>query len=377
MSQNITYTTEAALQVVRSKVPSFHKDAVDLTLRNRIAFPLAKKWGNLMLGVDVSWARIWNAKNKLPDVDAWVDTPDQDYASGPEQQQYSIGVGGYISKDTLSEQEFEMISGSKTQIINLYTEKAVDVQTAISNRLNYAFLHGTGTGREMSGMDTFLATSTTAAATDKVAKPGDTYAGQSTAVGVEGTWNSDLTTPPNASIGNDWPENPYSVSPEYDWNAPLILVRNGAWDSGNEWNTNAFEVMRYYCGVQRNRGAQVTDPSAAITAICGEAAFREFRTLCDSRNYRLEPVQDAINIGMPRTFYFEDTWMTFDSDVNTNQVYMVQPDMMEFFTSPGFKNIWKLDGPYEFKPEMRHLYNARTLGNWRFQPKFHGLIKDF
>ena len=377
MALTVSYTTEATLNVVRSKVAAFHKDAVDVTLRNRIFFPLLQKWGGLKLGVDVSWARVWNAKNKLPDSEEWLDTPDQDYPSGPEQQQYSIGVGGYISKDNLSEQEYEMNSGSRTQIFNLYREKAQDVQQAIANRLNWSGLHAPGTGKHMSGMDTFLATGTTVAATDIVAKPDDTYAGQSTAVGVDGTWGSTLTTPPNASIGTDWPQVPLDGSPEYDWNSPLILVRNGPWDSGSDWATNAFEVLRYWCSVNRNRGAKIRDPKAYVTGVCGEASQRQFKTLCDSRNYRLEPVAEAINIGMPETFYFEHSWLTIDSDVADDQIYMVQPDMMEFFTAPGFKQIWKMDGPYDFKPEFRSLYAARVLGNWRWQPKFHGQIKDF
>src|SRR5690606_30616090 len=225
---DVTYSTDAVLQVVRSKIPALHKDSVDGTLRNRIFFPLMKKWGNLMLGVDVSWARIWNAKNKLPEVEEWLDTPDQDFTSGPEQQQYSIGVGGYICKESMSEQEIEMASGSKTQIYNLHMQKAADVQQAIANALNHAALHGTGTGKKMSGLDVVLGTGTATAATDIVAAVSGNYAGQNLSVGVEGSWGSlTLDRAPNASIGNDWPENPEGKSSEYDWNTPLRLVANG------------------------------------------------------------------------------------------------------------------------------------------------------
>lgn len=378
MSTTVSYTTDAVLNVVRSKIPAFHKDSVDVTLRNRIFFPLMKKWGTMALGVDVSWARIWNAKNKLTDAEEWVDTPDQDFESGPEQQQYSIGVGGYIKKESMSEQEIEMASGSKTQIFNLHMEKAADCQTGLANKLNYEALHGTGVGKRMSGIDAMLGTGAATAATDIVASVSGTYAGQNLALGVDGTWGSlTLPTAPNATLANDWPENPGAKSPEYDWTTPLRLVVNGPWESGREWKLNCFELLRYWCSVQKNRGGKVTDPSSEVTALMGERMHREFRTLAEARNYRLEPVQEAINIGMPKTVYYEDTWVTFDSDVAHNVCYMLQPDMIEFFTSPKFKNIWAMDGPYTFKPEFRDLYAARTLGNFRFHPKFFGDIRSY
>src|SRR5690606_11710484 len=122
------------------------------------------------------------------------------------------------------------------------------------------------------------------------------------------------------------------------------------------WSTNAFDVLRYWVSVQKNRGGKVADPSAPITAIMGEEMHRQFKTLCDARNYTVNEVKEAYNMGMPRTFYFEDTWVTFDSDVRHDTAYMVQPDMMEFYTGPRHKNIWKMDGPFEFKPELRNLY---------------------
>lgn len=377
MALNVTYSTDAILTVVRSKTPSFQKKAVDLTLRNRVAFPLMKKWGNLLLGIDISWARLWNAKNKLPETEEWVDTPDQDFPAGPEQQQFSLDAGDYICKDNFSYQQYERAKGSATQIVNVYKEKAVDCQTSMSNRLNWAFLHGPGTGTHMSGLDTFLGTGTTAKATDIVFKPDDSYAGQVTDVGVEGSWGSTLATPPNASIGSDWPEVPLDGSPEFDWNGPVMLVRNSPlWKSGPEWASNSFELFRYWCGVQKARGAKVADPSAKPVALCGERSEREFKELCDARNYTLAEVPEAVNIGMPMTVYFEGLWVTSDSDIEADHAYMLQPDMMEFYTGPSYPNMWEMKGPYAFDPEFRHLYACTTIGQFRFQPKYHGKIMD-
>jgi hypothetical protein len=375
MALSVTYNAEAILAVVKSKVPVWHKDAVDCTLRNRTIFPLMKKWGNLLLGVEISWARIWNMKDKLPETEEWLDNPDQDFPSGPEQKQFSLNPGAYIAKDSLSEQQYEAVLGSKSQIFNLYTEKAVDVQTSMANKLNYAAIRATGTGKNMSGLDTFLTNGTTVAATDIVAKPDDTYAGQDTDVGAEGTWSTNLSTKPNASIATDWPEG--QGSPEYDSNAPLLLVRNGPWTNGSVWPANSTQIMRYAASVQRHRGAKIANPSAAMTFLMGERMEREWREFAEARNYRLEPVQEAINIGMPKTLYFEDSWVTQDYDVLPNMSYILQPDMCEFYTGPSYKQIWKMDGPYEFKPEFRHLYACRTIGNFRWQPKFLGSIKDY
>lgn len=379
---SVTYTTGSAeLNVIRSKVPAFHKGYVDLTLRYRVAFPLMRKWGNLLLGVDISWARIWNAKNALPETEEWHDQPDQDFNPGPEQQQYTLQEGALICKDTLSEQQYEKVQGSRTQIINLYTEKLKDVQQSMQNKLNYQFYHGMSTGKNLGGLDLPLGTGTTSATTDIVAKPDTSYAGQATDVGAAGFWGtatgSAAITAPNASIGTDWPLNVHSGNAEYDWNSPLMLVNNGPWASGTSWSVNAFDQLKFYQSVQKQRGGKVTDPTAPLTAIMGGTRQREFSTLCEARNYRLEPVEEAKRMGMPRTLNHEDVWITCDSDVAENDCYFVQPDMLEFYTGPTYKNIWKVEGPFDFRPEFRFLYNCRTIGNFRLQPKFLGNSKDY
>lgn len=369
MANTVSFDTNAILRVAQTKVPSSHKKAIDLTLRNRCAFPMLKKWGRMKLGIDISVGQYWNARVDLPEDREWPNNPDQDYDPGPAQDRYFLDIGSRIVTDSISEQDLARVAGSKTQIIDLYADNLTAVNQAMGNGLNKQFIEGTGTYPQMGGLNYVLSAATATPATDIVARPTGTYATQNMTPGVLGTWTSDLATAPNATIGTDFPNG--SGSSIYDAHTPLRLVINGAWPEteSSEWASNCTEILQYLQGVMKKRGAAVVDSNARFTLLMGEILHRQLKRFLEARHYSLEPVAEATRMGMPDTFNYEGLWFKTDSDVPDNRFYGLQPDMMEFYTAPLYPDMWKTD-VFEFSPESRSLYKARTMANFRFQPKF-------
>lgn len=377
MATTNSYTTAASQTVIQAQIPVFLKDFMDLTLRNRVAFPLLRRWGRIMLGVDISTNRVWNAKVDLPLTEEWPDVPHHDFPAGPEQKQFSLDAGSYRTPESMSEQEKNRNRGPG-MIYDIHAQKAKDCQQSHANRLNYEFYHGTGAGSRMTGLDGLLTEGTVAPATDIVAQPNDSYASQDTDVGAEGSWTttSGLTNP-SAAIGTDWPENVHGGTSLYDWNSPLKLVRNSPlWDEGSDFNNNCTELIRYWHSTQKDRGGQVVDSSAPITFVMGKDSHNAMKTLLEARSYRLEPVAQALRMGMPQgTYYYDDCWFTTDSDVQSDRTYCIQPDMIEFYSA--YKQLWDLKFT-AFHPEHRDIWDAVSHGNFRFGScKFFGDIKDY
>jgi hypothetical protein len=73
-------------------------------------------------------------------------------------------------------------------------------------------------------------------AADRIAEPSVTYAGLSTALANQGgTWTANLTTSPNATLANDWPDG--TGDSEYDYFAPKLIN----WSSTG-WGTGATDL---------------------------------------------------------------------------------------------------------------------------------------
>lgn len=381
MSTTQSYTTEATLDVIRAKSPAFFKKASDLTIRNRLINALCRKWGVYNMNADLSWVHVWDVLYKLPTVSTWSDSTDIVFSDHQALEQFQISEGAYISTDRMTHIQFEQLKGERTRLVNRYKQKSDNLVKAVRNNFNNQILHGdpASNPRAFSGFDTCLADDGATVAADLVARPDDTYATLGTAPQSSGgNWSTDLTTPPNAVIATDWPEGQGTGdgSSEYDFTSPL-LVNDGSsnWASGNTFDANAEEVVRYYCTAQYHRGGHVIDSSAPLTLLMGVRKYRQFLEYFSARNHQFIPIPDAVDLGFPKTLYFEGAWIAQEYDVASEDCYCIQPDMLEFYTS--YNDLWRVEGPYYFRPELSHLYSVTQLGNFKLQPKFQGRIKTY
>lgn len=379
-----TFTSDATILEIRSKVPAYMKKASELTQQNRVVLPLMRKWGTLMFGKDISWSSVWNAVTQLPQVRTWSDDVLPMFQPGPNPIQFNLGDGSYEADDKFTHMQYLRMQGDRTKIQDYYKEKSKYLATSMGNNFNFEFLHGSGTGRRITGFDAVLTTSGgTNIAADIVAVPDSsaTYAGQTLRPGARGgSWPATLSTKPNANLATDWPiiGNQTTYDPartDYDATAHLILnTTSTSWESGATWKENCEEVLRYYISVQKQRGGLVSDPKAPINVLCGEKRLREARTFFSAKNYALLPVPEAMEWGMPETVKFEGAWLNTDSDVGSDVAYCIQPDMVEYVTP--MPDLWETQGPEYQMALTAYLYLLLAIGKMRMQPKFLGALKD-
>lgn len=379
-----SFTSDATILEIRTKVPAYMKKAAELIQQNRVLLPLMRKWGTIMTNKDISWSSVWNAVTQLPQVRTWADDVLPLFQPGPVPIQFNLGDGSYQADDKFTLMQYERLKGDRTKIQDYYNDKSKYLVMAMGQNFNFEMLHGSGTGRRITGLDTIITTSGgTNVAADIVALPSSSisYAGQYLRPGVRGgSWPATLTTKPNANLATDWPiiGNQTSYDPtmtDYDATTPLILnTTSSSWEAGTAWKSNAEEVLRYFISVQKQRGGIISDPKAPINVLCGEKRLREAKNYFSAKNYNLLPVQEAMDWGMPETVKFEGAWLNTDSDVGSDKAYCLQPDMMEYVTP--LDDLWATQGPEYQMPLLAYLYLVYSLGKMRLQPKFFGALLD-
>lgn len=379
-----SFTSDATILEIRSKVPAYMKEASDLTMQNRVLLPLMRKWGTILTGKDISWSSVWDAVTQLPQVRPWSDDVLPLFQPGPAPIQFNLGDGSYEADDKFTQMQYERFKGDRTKIIDYYNRKSKDLVKAMGQNFNFEFLHGSGTGRRITGFDTVLSlTSGTNVAADLVALPGSaiSYAGQLLRAGARGgSWPATLSVKPNANLATDWPiiGNQTSYDPtmtDYDATTPLVVnTSSTSWDNGTSWKSNCEEVLRWYLSVQQQRGGVVSDPKAPIDVLCGEKRLREAKGYFSAKNYALLPVQEAMDWGMPDTVKFEGAMLNTDSDVGSDIAYCIQPDMINYCTPQD--DLWSAQGPEYVILVTAYLYLVTAIGKMQIQPKFLGQLKD-
>lgn len=378
-----TFTSDATILEVRSLAPEYNKKAAQLIHQGRVMLSLMRKWGTIVRK-DISWASVWNADTQLPQISEWADDVLPSFEPGPNPIQFNLGDGSYKGSDKLTEMQYERMGGGRYQIQEHYNDKMKKLVVSMGNKFSFEFLHGSGTARRITGLDTVLSLSSgTNVAADKVACPGAaiTYAGQTLRPGARGgSWPATLLVKPNANLATDWPiiGNQTSYDPtitDYDATSPLIVnTTSTSWESGATWAQNCEESLRYYLSVNKQRGGMVADSQAAVDVLCGEQRLRQAREYFSAKNYSLLPVQEAMEWGMPDTVKFEGAMLNTDSDVGSDVAYCIQPDMLSYHTP--YEELWKSFGP-EFKMELlAHLYLIVALGKLKIQPKFQGSLQN-
>jgi hypothetical protein len=378
-----TFTSDATILEVRSKAPNYHKKASELIHQGRSLLALMRKWGTIK-HEDISWSDVWNAVTQLPQVREWADDVLPMFQPGPNPIQFNLGDGSYEADDKFTRMQYLRTNGNRNQIQNYYKDKSKYLAQSMGNKFNFEFLHGSGTGRRITGLDTVLsAASGTNIAADVVACPGAaiTYAAQTLRPGARaGSWPATLSVKPNANLATDWPiiGNQTSYDPtmtEYDATAPLKLNSTStSWQAGATWALACEEQLRYFLSVQGQRGGRVADATSPINILCGEQRLRQAKTHFSAKNYALVPVPEARDWGMPETVRFEGALLNTDSDVGSDVAYCIQPDMISYHTPQ--PDLWEVHGP-EWKMEYTaYLYLLLAIGKLKIQPKFQGDIRD-
>lgn len=364
--------------LVKAQAPHYFKGASDMTFRRRLWLAMLQKRGNIEYNAS-EYARVWNAEYSQPSVRPYGDSGVLEFTEHDALQQFTVDVRGYIATDRLSHKKKLMNAGPQ-QLDNLYKEKTMRLAKRMRHQLCrelYIDGNASGNSNRFNGIESFLNDDGATVVADRVARPSDTYAGQSTVPGATGTWAAAVGTPPNATIGTAWPFG--SGSSEYDWASPL-LVNYGSTSFGqpspsNTWGVNCEAAMRFAIINQINRGALEDDQSIPYIVLLSSELFSQYHDFLQDKQRIIVPHKESQDLGFGNTLNFSGSSITFESDVPQGIGYGIVPNQMELFLIHG--QLIESLGPDFNLTSFGHNYLAYTFGNMRFQPKYFCKFKNY
>jgi hypothetical protein len=367
----IPATTEESVLAAKGNAPKFFKTVSDLTFRRRLWLKMLQMHGRIQYNAD-SFACVWNVEKSQPEVSQAPDGGDLDFQEHDAEDQLTIPVRGYRATDMLTEKKREMNKGP-TAITNYYKEKSARLAKSVMHKLyGELYIDGEASGNldRFHGIQSFMGDDGATVAGDKIARPSQTYAGQSTATGAEGTWDDTLGAgnQPNTTISTDWPIGKGSA--EYDWLSPLLVNwGSSAWASESaKWIDNAEDVLRFARVMQTNRGAKEDNQSVPFMHMLSSDLFVDFQTYYAARTRLDIPHADSVKLGFGNLMNFEGDIVHYESDTPPGVGYGICSNQMDMFILKD--KLISSEGPEWDITKMAYLYLAWTYGNLRFQPKF-------
>jgi len=365
-------TTEA-LHVVNATAKTYLKGASDLTIRNRLLLALIQKQGNIEYNA-TGFDNTWNLEYAQPVVRQYGDQEDLEFSEHDAYKQATLDWRGYSATDRLTKKQNLMNKGS-SQIVDLYGTKTKLLTKSLRQKFNgelYIDGNAANNGNRIHGLESFLANSTTVAA-DLIAKPGDTYAGLSTAVAAfGGTWTSARSISPNASIATDWPYG--TGDSEYDFFSPkLVNWSSTSLPSGETtWLLNCSSVLRYtltWC-------LHITgEENIPYCFFLNTEMFAQFKEYMEAKQRILVEHKSAQDLGFANVLSFEGAMVKQEYDCPVNTGYGISPEHMELSSLQG--QLFVPEGPRWDMKSKSYLYALDFFGNCRFQPKYFAKLKNF
>lgn len=390
MAVTVSYGSSIeTIDQIRARMPMFYRGESNLTLRNRGLIALMRQWGGIEANAVMGIARVWDVLYDLPQTTPWI--PGVDLSFQPKQvlAQFILNTPGkYKNTDVMYHHDIVDLQSEPTRIVDRYSKKSTWMVNSLRNNFNRAILYGDPSIRpsDMSGFRTFLV-SDNATAPDLVAKPNDTYMTQSTTPGVGSSWSTGTAkspkdgtaVSPNASLATDWPlGREIGGQGRYDFASPINPnIASTNWASGTLWEHNCEEILRWtMCHKKNLTGRYREDSSVPQVFLADEESGRKTKQYFADRNYNLTPVQSMQQFGIPGDYLnFEGSWIGTDHDVDQGHIFHIDPEQLEFFTP--YSDLFRSDGPTWQQWAQAAFYLSDMYGDFRFQPKFHGLIADW
>lgn len=375
MAAVIPQTTEESVADAKRNAPKYFKQVSDLTMRRRLILRMMEQRGRVEYNAG-SYAHVWTVEYSQPTVTQNPSGGDLDFQEHDALKQFHVGKRGYKATDYLSEASDVMNKGP-TAITNELKDKTVRLAKRLNQAMNsecYVDGNASGNTERFLGFESFLGDDGACTAGDLVAVPDDTYAGQDTGLGAEGSWPATLTVSPNAALGTDWPHG--LGSSEYDWNAPLLVNwGSSGWGTGSSaWIENCEFVLSFARIMQTNRGARESETTPFMHMLATDL-YSDFLNFYRSRLRMDVPHPEAANLGFGNTMNFEGDMVHYEGACPAGVGYGISPEQLEMFIY--YPELFKVSGPEYFMPKAGYLWFGRTLGNMRAIPKFFAKYKQY
>lgn len=360
--------------VINATAPNIMKGAEDLTLRKRLLLAMLKKRGRIEFNQE-GYDCQWNVEFSQPPVEAYADGGMINFSRHDTLRRLTIDWRGYKAADTMTAKEKEMNKGT-VALVKRYDRILPTLIKSMTDKFcSELFIDGYATGNEnrIHGLESFLGSGTTVA-TDRLAKPSDTYGGlDTTPGGIGGSWTSALTTYPNANVATDWPDG--NGSSEYDFMSPKLLNWSASnWGTSSQtWASNAIRVLR-----QAKMWLSVTAGPEDQPDLCLLAPnlYYDWLNAQESKMRSIVPHKESSDLGFSSDTYNQDGMaVTHDFDVAANTGYIMNVDKMTL--SSLHSKLFVSQGPtYDIRTDS-WLFTVGFFGNCKYFPKYFGKTKNY
>ena len=359
--------------VINTTAPKYLAGAADNTIRKRLILSLLKQKGRIRFNEN-SYECNWDVEFKEQPVEAYGDGGTLNFSRHDLYRQLKVDWRGYKATDLMTEKERLMNDGALA-IVKRYDKIMPKLMRSLNNKFcAELFIDGYASGNEnrLHGLESFMGNGTTVPA-DRIAKPSDTYGGKSTEVGDQGgTWSSDLTLSPNASIATDWPDG--NGDAEYDFMSPkLVNWSSDNWGTSSDtWENNCERVFRQSTIWLSIGAGEEGKPDMYLTA---GNLFYDYLNKQSSKQRIVIPHKGAQDLGFGDVLNQEGVMIQTDFDVPTDTSYGLNVDQLELASLDNV--LFASRGPeYDIKTDS-WLFMVGFFGNARYNPKFFAKIKNF
>lgn len=361
--------------VINTTKPNYMKGASDLTIRRRLFLAMLRKKGRITYNNSGYEAR-WQVEFSQPTMHQHGDGSMIDFTNHQAFQQAVLPWSGYQVSDSITMKQKAMNSGDEA-LINLFKTKQGRIMKKLQNGLaSEIYKAGGSSGRENAiyGLETAL-TETTPGAADRVATPNATYAGLSTVLANQGgTWSANLTTFPNSTLANDWPDG--AGDAEYDYFAPkLVNWSSTGWNtSATDWETNCWRVIGQMITWLTIQGGDTGMPEICVLA---SNLFQGYKNHEEAVRRINIPHKTANDLGFEGNVLNQDGCaISADFDCPSNTGYMINTSTVEIASM--MPELFWMRGPDE-DPRSGYaaLWASGFYGQAYLQPKFLAKTKNY
>jgi len=362
--------------VINTTKPQYVKGASDSTIRRRLFFSMLKRKGRITYNNSGYEVR-WQVEFSQPTMHQHGDGSMIDFTNHQAFQQAVLPWSGYQVSDSITMKQKAMNSGDEA-LINLFKTKQGRLLKKIQNGFAHEIYQAGGTsGRENSiyGLETCLTERTTPGAADLVAEPSVTYAGLSTALANQGgSWSANLSTFPNATLANDWPNG--QGDSEYDYWAPkLVNWSSTGWNTGaTDFETNCWRVIGQTITWLTIQGGDDGMPEICLLAPNLFQAYKNHEEAIRRINI---PHKTANDLGFAGNVLNQDGCaISADWDVDANKGYMINTSTVEIASL--MPDLFTMKGPDE-DPRSGYaaLWATIFYGQMFLNPKYLAKLKNY
>jgi len=361
--------------VMKEAAPLYVAGRIDLTIRDRLMLTLAQQNGRFKYKMAGSHTLYWDVKRGQRLLQAYGDDGVIRFERSNLHEQLNVNWRGYKLPDRMTEKQRLML-GDLSSIINRYDEQGEDMLDDMQDGFcSQQFVDGYAAGNEnkVHGLESFLGERTAPAATDRIAEPGDTYGSKNTNLAdVGGSWSTNLTTYPNATLAKDWPDG--SGTADYDYMAPkLVNYSSSNWGTGSTtWEDNCERALDQTIIWMTHTGGRKNKPTAFLLASDLYYAYQNKMRA----KYRLNiPHQQATDLGFPDTMQQSGVMVAHDFDVDAGVGYGISMQRMAICSL--YDQLFVSRGPtYDIHSDS-YLWLVGFFGNNRYEPKGFAKLKAY